>query len=142
MFSTVPLSSAPGLDRPVLELMHADPIAVPAAMPLDRAVRLMTERHVHAVLVTDDNGVPLGWITARGMLHNYPRDWAGATAGDAITERVESVTPRSTARDALRAMLAVGGSHILVKSADGATVGVVSDYDLLTVMAHGAPGKA
>lgn len=139
-FSTVPLNSAPGLDRPVVDIMHAGHIAVSARLPLAEAARTMATRRVHAVLVVDDHGAPLGWVTARGMLHNLPRDWAGATAGEAISEKLASVRPTSTLRETLGAFLATGASHVLVRSPDdGLVLGVVADSDLLVLLTGDGP---
>lgn len=134
-FSTVPLNSAAGLDRPVVDVMHAGHVIVPARLPLAEAARTMAARHVHAVLVEDDHGAPLGWVTTRGMLHNLPRDWAGATAGEAISEKLASVPPTASVHQALEAFLASGASHVLVRSAeDDMVLGVVADSDLLVLL--------
>ena len=139
-FSTVPLNSAPGLDRPVVDVMHTGHISVAARMPLADAARTMAARRVHAVLVLADDGAPVGWVTARGMLHNLPRDWADATVGDAISEKLAGVSPTSTVRDALGAFLATGASHVLVRSPDdGSVLGVIADSDLLGLLAGDGP---
>ena len=139
-FSTVPLNSAPGLDRSVVDVMHAGHITVAARLPLAEAARTMAAGRVHAVLVLDDQGAPLGWVTTRGMLHNLPRDWAGATVGDAISEKLASVSPAATVRETLEAFLATGASHVLVRSPDdGSVLGVIADSDLLVLLAGDGP---
>lgn len=140
MFTTVPLKAAPGLDRPVLDVMHAGHVTIPARMPLAAAAGLMVTRRVHALLVCDDRGAPLGWVTTHGMLHNLPRDWSVATAGDAISEPLVDVAPDATVRQALDAFLASGASHILVRRPGEALVcGVVAESDLLALLAAPAP---
>lgn len=135
-FSTSPLTSALGLDRPVLEVMHVGVVSVPAHLPLAAAARAMAEHRVHAVLVVDDTGGPLGWVTSRGMLHNLPRDWGNARAGDAISETLISVAPTDHVARALEAFLASGASHILVRTPNtGRILGVVAESDLLVVLA-------
>lgn len=92
----------------------------------------MSEHRVHAVLVVDDAQMPLGWVTSRGMLHNTPRDWRGATAEDAITEPVDLVRPSDTVRQALDAFLASGASHVVVADSRGGPLrGVLAESDLL-----------
>jgi CBS domain-containing protein len=139
-FSTAPLTGAPGLDRPVSDLMHAGHVSVPASLPLAAAARTMAAHHIHAVLVCDERGAPLGWVTARGMLHNLPREWLGATAGDAISEELITVAPTATIREALEAFLASRASHVLVCSpGDGSVLGVIAESDLLVLLAGDSP---
>jgi CBS domain-containing protein len=136
MYTTVPLKAAPGLDRPVLDVMHAGHVTIPGRLPLAEAARLMGARRVHALLVCDDRGAPLGWVTAHGMLHNLPRDWDGASVREAITEKLVDVAPEATVRDALDAFLASGASHILVRRpGDDLVCGVVAESDLLELLA-------
>ena len=140
-FSTVPLNSAPGLDRPAADVMHAGHVTVPGRLPLTEAARTLAARHVHAVLVCDDHGAPLGWVTTRGMLHNLPRDWEGATAREAISEQLATVAPTATVRDVLQAFLASGASHVLVRADDDPMVlGVIAESDLLVLLAGDRPG--
>ncbi len=135
-YSTVPLNSAHGLDRPVQKLMHHGYVTIPAGLPLAVAARTMAARHVHAVLVCDVDGAALGWVTTRGMLHNLPRDWDCATAGEGISESVVSVPPTASVRDALQAFLASGASHILVRDrGDSPLLGVLAESDLLAALA-------
>lgn len=137
-YSTVPLLSAPGLSRSVRDITHTGHVTVPGHLPLAAAARTMVTRRIHAVLVCDEQGEPLGWVTTRGLLHNLPRDWEGATAKDAISEPLCAVSSTATAREALDAFLAAGASHVLVR--DGQQiVGVIADSDLLALLADAAP---
>lgn len=69
-------------------------------------------------------------------IHNAPRDWATATARDAISEQLAWVSSGATVGAALEALLAVEASHVLVREGDGGPVlGVISDFDLLAVLA-------
>jgi signal-transduction protein with cAMP-binding, CBS, and nucleotidyltransferase domain len=138
MFTTVPFKSAPGLDRPVTDVMHHGLIALPATATLADVASMMRDNKVHAVLVTGTDGGPLGWVTSRGILHNHGRDWTGAvSAADAITEPAASVAPTATLADAMTVFVATGASHILVGAAAGQPpVGVLADSDLVAVMAQ------
>ncbi len=142
MFTTVPLNAAAGLDAPVIAVMHADPVRIAGSLPLGAAALTMVARRIHAILVCDDHNAPLGWMTARGMLHNAPRDWNGATARDAISEPLASVPPEATVHAALEALLAAGASHVLVRAEERGTVlGVVSDFDLLALLTASESGE-
>jgi CBS-domain-containing membrane protein len=131
-YSTVPLSSTTDLGPPASRVMHDGVITALASAPLADLANTMSVRRVHAVLVCDPAGVPEGWVTTRGMLHNLPRDWVGASAADAITEPVISVPPAADMHAVLQAFLASGASHILVRAADDEPVlGVIAESDLL-----------
>lgn len=143
MFTTVPLNAAADLETSVIDLMHADPVRVDGTVPFAEAARLMVVHRVHAILVCDPNGAPLGWMTTRGMVHNAPRDWASASAREAISEPSITVGAEATGRQALEAMLAAGASHILVCDGPRAGVlGVISELDLLGVLTtHITPSR-
>jgi signal-transduction protein with cAMP-binding, CBS, and nucleotidyltransferase domain len=138
MFTTVPFKSAPGLDRPVTDVMHHGLIALPATATLADVATTMRDGKVHAVLVTGTDGGPLGWVTSRGILHNHGRDWTGdVSAADAITEPAASVAPTATLADAMTVFVATGASHILVGAVAGQPpVGVLADSDLVAFMAE------
>lgn len=140
MFTTVPLRSlTTALEAPVTSVMHTESVRVPGSASLALAAQTMLVHRVHAVLVCGVDDEPLGWVTTRGLLHNTPRNWDGATARDAICESVASVRPKQSVGEALDALMATNGSHVLVRSADGTVRGVVSDFDLLDLMASAQP---
>lgn len=140
-YSTVPLASAQGLGRRVADLMHPGVFSVPAGLPLAATARAMADRRVHALLVFDEHGEPVGWVTTHGLLHNLPRDWETATAGDAVSDPVTRIGPDAEAGDAIQLLLAHGVSHALVCAEHGGPVlGVLADFDLLAAMAPGATG--
>jgi predicted transcriptional regulator len=148
MFTTVPLQAAGGLDLPVREVMHADPVRIDGRASIGAAAERMLTRRVHAILVCDEHDTPIGWMTTGGILHNAARDWDQATARDAITESLVTVKHDATVATALEALLAAGVSHLLVRaptpvlaSDPTPVLGVVSDFDLLTVLAAGRPGS-
>ena len=57
MFTSVPVSSLPALDRPVTDIMHAGCLAIPGTAPLALAARAMEQHRVHAVLVQGGDGL-------------------------------------------------------------------------------------
>ena len=138
MLTTVPFTSAPGLDRHVGEIMHHGFIAVPATATLADVAAAMRDNKVHAILITGTDATPLGWVTSRGILHNHARDWTIATsAAAAITEPAASVAATAKLADALTVFVATGASHILVEAATvDAPIGVIADSDLVAHMAQ------
>jgi signal-transduction protein with cAMP-binding, CBS, and nucleotidyltransferase domain len=101
-------------------------------------VAAVRDGKVHAVLITGTDGGPLGWVTSRGILHNYGRDRTVAvSAADAITQPAASVAPTATLADAMTVFVATGASHILVGAAAGQPpVGVLAASDLVAFMAQ------
>ena len=96
------------------------------------AAAVIAQQRVHAVLVVGaDNGTPLGWITARGLLGWLGRDRSLAPARDAITEQVTAVDPQERVRVALYALSTAGTTHLLVRrKPHKLPLGVISDFDL------------
>ena len=54
------------------DLMTPDPACVAVDAPVADIARLMTERRIHRVLVTDRVGIPLGIVTSLDLLEVFP----------------------------------------------------------------------
>jgi CBS domain-containing protein len=130
-----PAASGDHLDTAVREFMTPGVLSIAEDASLRHVYRAMVAHSVHAVLVVGRNeGRPLGWVTARGLLSWVGRDQSLATAREAITERAETIEPSATARDALSALSQAGTSHLLVsRHGGGAPEGVVSELDLIAL---------
>ena len=84
------------------------------------------------LVVGRQEGRPLGWVTARGLLGWAESDATIAPARDAITERPETIEPSASAREALIALSQPNVTHLLVcRRADHSPEGVVSELDLV-----------
>jgi CBS domain-containing protein len=137
MFTTVPMKSAPALDTPVAEVMHPGLVTLPATATLADAAVAMRDEGVHAVLVEDAAGTPLGWVTSRGVLHNHARNWTVADSlSAAVTEPAVVVAVTATLADAIDAFVGSGASHILVTAGGGAVAGVIAESDLVAFLAR------
>jgi CBS domain-containing protein len=120
------------LERPVCEFMTPGCTVISEAATVADAAKVLAEQRVHAVLVLGaDNGTPLGWITARGLLGWLGRDRSLAPARDAITEQVTAVDPQERVRTAHYALSLSGTTHLLVRrKPHKLPLGVVTDFDL------------
>jgi len=120
------------LERPVCEFMTPGCTVISEAATVADAAKVIHEQRVHAVLVLGaDNGTPLGWITARGLLGWLGRDRSLAPARDAITEQVTAVDPQEIVRTALYALSMSGTTHLLVRrKPHKLPIGVLTDFDL------------
>jgi CBS domain-containing protein len=57
----------------VRHLMSRPPVAVHLATTVEHAARLMLERHIHRLVVVDDDDAPIGVVTTSDLL----RIWLG-----------------------------------------------------------------
>ena len=124
------------LERPVSEFMTPGCTVISEAASVADAAKVIAEQRVHAVLVLGaDNGTPLGWITARGLLGWLGRDRSLAPARDAITEQVTAVDPQERVRIALYALSTAGTTHLLVRrKPHKLPLGVLTDFDLAAAL--------
>jgi CBS domain-containing protein len=53
--------------------MTEDPITVSRETPLPEIARVMSEKRIHRVIVTDGENFPLGIITSLDVLGAFPR---------------------------------------------------------------------
>jgi CBS domain-containing protein len=119
-------------DREARDVMTPGVVTIAEDASLDQVTRALGAHHVHAILVIGiEDGMPLGWVTARGLLPWLNRDRALATAKDAICEEVKAVAPSADVRAALDALSLPNTSRLLVqRGPDAVPEGVITDYDL------------
>lgn len=120
------------LERAVCDFMTPGCTVISEAATVADAAKVIAEQRVHAVLVVGaDNGTPLGWVTARGLLGWLGRDGSLAAARDAITEQVTAVDPQERVRVALYALSLAGTTRLLVRrKPHKLPLGVITDFDL------------
>jgi signal-transduction protein with cAMP-binding, CBS, and nucleotidyltransferase domain len=122
------------LDEAVRDIMRPGLLSLAEDASLKDAARAMTSHGVHAVLIVgSQTGLPLGWITSRGLLAWLDSDWL-MPCSRAITEPPTYVTPSASAGDAVTKLSQPGVTHLLVARVAGhAPEGVVSDLDLVAL---------
>jgi CBS domain-containing protein len=128
-----PLGAPVPLAREVREVMTPGAVTIVEDASVKQARRAMRAHAVHAVLVVGrDQGRPLGWVTARGLLSWVDRDESLAHARDAITEPPTPIEPSASVHEAIRKILQPGVTHLLVqRHPDRPPEGVVGERDLL-----------
>jgi CBS domain-containing protein len=117
------------------------PVTVPVHEPLSQVARLMHDRHVGTVIVTQrplDRVVPTGIITDRDVLRAQVERHADLAMLDA--ERVMTRDPlvldeRLPLQEGIRRMRARGVRRAPVVDASGALVGIVSSDDIVAAIA-------
>ncbi len=108
------------------------PVTVEESADLGRAIRMMTDRKVGAVLVTNASGGLAGILTERDFLMKVSGDFGfeALPVRDFMTANPESVTTSDKLAFVLGKMDAGGYRHLPVVE-DGKPVGVISVRDIL-----------
>ncbi len=111
--------------------------SLPPSATVRDAVRVMTERHIGAVLVAVD-GRLLGIFTERDVLARVVAaglDPDHTVLGEVMTANPDTIGPNDTALEALRQMSGRGYRHLPVIDSDR-LVGIVSIRDLYAAVNH------
>lgn len=136
------------MSKQVRELMHPGLITCRPETPLGEVASLLTHQHIHALIVADRDGRPLGLISDFDLL---AAEWLSAdpasleamrrmTAGELMTTPVATIDAAAQASQAARRMVEEGISRLLVN--DGQKpVGVLSVSDLVAHMAGMRPAS-
>jgi CBS domain-containing protein len=107
-------------------------ITVAEDATLHHARRALSGHAVDALLVVGRiNGMPLGWITATGLLDHLDDDPWSTRAVDLVTEQPNVIHPSEPLRHAASMLAAPGVSHLLVAHGSRSFAGCVTARDLL-----------
>jgi CBS domain-containing protein len=122
------------LEREVREVMTPGVVTISGDASLHRVHQALAAHGVNAVLVVErKGGRPLGWITAQRLLRIAAADTHLQTAGQAVSEPVQVISPSASVAEAVELLLADGVSHLLVAhGADCMPEGVVSAFDIVS----------
>ena len=127
----------------VQEIMHPGLLACSPDTPLGQVATLLTQQRVHALIVTDHTGVPLGLISDFDLLAG---EWLSVdteslaamkklTAGELMTSPIDTVEAGVSLRDAARTMIEKQVHRLMVTEQD-VPVGVISISDFISSMAR------
>ena len=148
----------------VSEIMDAAPATVGPDTPVDEVVALLREHELPGLPVVDGEGRALGIITERdlvlpdedGDLHlpHYIQLFGGTVfleplgrfekrlrkafaskASDMMTEKLDTVSPDTSVREAARLIHESGHNRLPVLDDDGRLAGVVTRVDVLGALA-------
>jgi len=119
-------------DRQASDIVsHQNPLILSPTATVMQACQRMRDRRVGAVLVTEGDRRLVGIFTGRdavGRVLAEGKNAATTTLADVMTRNPDTVPPRQTAIEALRAMQDGGYRHLPVVDA-GKVVGVISRGD-------------
>ncbi len=108
-----------------------EPATLPVTASVQTACRVMRNRRVGAIVVTESDGRLAGLFTGRdavGRVLAEALDPRTTTLGEVMTVQPDTLTPRERAIDALRMMEDGGYRHLPIMD-DNKIVGIVSHGD-------------
>lgn len=126
-------------DVKVSALMSDEIITCAADMQLASVAAILARRRVHAVFVIDGAGQLTGVVSDFDLLggewmaddEDSLRTMQRMTAGELMTAPIETISVDNSAAEAAERMRALRVSRLLVTSAQGTPVGVISVSDLI-----------
>jgi CBS domain-containing protein len=120
------------LEREVGEFMTPGCVVISDAASVADASTALLAHRVDAVLVVGARtGLPLGWVTAGGLMGWLGSGREQSPAGEAITEPVRAIPPHECVGVALYALSLSRGGRLLVRSKpDQTPEGVLTEFDL------------
>ncbi len=130
----------------VKDLMHPGVITCQADMTLGRVAEVLIEQHLHALVVADRDGRPLGILSDFDLM---AAEWLSTdsksleamrtmTAGELMTSPVDTVEASLPACDAAEKMRAGGMSRLIVMER-GKPAGIISTSDIVAGMMRARP---
>jgi CBS domain-containing protein len=125
----------------VRDLMHKGLITCPPDIPLGQVAARMAEHHVHALVVTDPTGKPVGLISDFDLLTG---EWLSTdeenlasmkrlTAGKLMTSPIDTIEADAPWQESARIMLEKQ-DHRLVVTEHGEAVGIISITDIVAAI--------
>ena len=110
---------------------NQDPVMLPPNATVKEACRVMRDRRVGAVLITDGDRRLVGIFTGRDAVHRVLAEGKSAvrtTLGDVMTANPKTMPSDKLAIEALRLMEDCRCRHLPIVD-DGKVVGIVSRFD-------------
>ena len=117
----------------VTSVMTANPCCCKADTPLQDVARMMIDNDCGMIPVVDEAGKPVGAVTDRDIATRVVacgKDAASATAKDAMTSPVKTVSTDTSLHDATCVMEAEKIRRVIVVDAEGKLAGVAAIADL------------
>jgi CBS domain-containing protein len=136
------------MTRSVRDLMHPGLITCTMDTPLGQAAMLLVRHRVHAVVVNDRDGRPVGLLSdfdllAGEWLSKDPESLEAMrrmTAGDLMSTPLNTIEGEASASEAAERMRREGFHRLIVRD-QGRPVGVLSISDLVAHLATGEPAR-
>jgi CBS domain-containing protein len=115
--------------RTVEEIMNRELLAVAPETPAQAIFEVLRTFAIGAVPVVDDEGRPLGLVTAGDLL-----DAVGGTARDRMSQPANCIEGSTTIEEAARHIGLADVHHLVVVDCAGVAVGMLSVLDVMRAM--------
>lgn len=115
----------------VEQVMLKTPISITPGKSLTEAIRLMRDKRVDTLLVTDDAGILKGYIDIESIDYNHK---TATSVGDIMNQNAFFVRKDSLLRDTVRRILKRGLKYVPVVDDLGHLVGIVTRASLVDVV--------
>lgn len=116
---------------PVKEVMLKTPIAITPEKSLQEAIRLMREKRIDTLLVTDNSNVLKGYIDVESIDRNRGKV---TSVGDILNKDVFYVKETALLRDTLQRILKRGLKYVPVVDAENHLVGILTRASLVDIV--------
>jgi osmoprotectant transport system ATP-binding protein len=116
---------------PVKEVMLKTPIAITPEKSLQEAIRLMREKRVDTLLVTDDSNALKGFIDVESIDRNRGK---ATSVGDILNKDVFYVKETALLRDTLQRILKRGLKYVPVVDENKRLVGILTRASLVDIV--------
>ena len=139
---------------PLAAIMCKDLVCARANLAIETVIHLMVKNHLGCIPVVDDHRRPLGVITKFDIVEQVdaflqsandgcplPIDLVARTADEVMMPLALTLHAEATIADAAEMMMCEDLHHVLVVSAAGTLLGVVSSKDIVSWLA-GIPDDA
>jgi CBS domain-containing protein len=122
----------------VRDIMREVPITVRDNEPLINVLRIMRDKNIGSMIITDEGGKVLGVFTERDLVRLVANneDVSSFTIGDVMTRPVIAVEADASLIKAVHIMAKHGIRHLPVIDSNGKVVGIISIRDAAITLAR------
>lgn len=116
------------------DVMVPNPIQVKASITVFDAIKTMEKHNIASLIVTDENEIVLGVVTAKDLIIRVfakGLDPKATRIMDIVSRPVTVVEPDTLLKDVINLMIGTGHGHIPVINRSGKAVGIVTIDDIL-----------
>ncbi len=120
------------------DLMSKPIISVEADTPLNEAAKLLVQKEINRLLVTD-KGKPVGIISSSDFVAGIAGEEKArrATVADVMSDAILVCRDQTPVKSAARTMTQAGWRSVLVVDSRGKPLGVLSELDLVPLIRNG-----
>jgi CBS domain-containing protein len=122
-------------ERTVRDIYHKGVIFCKPDAPLQEVVQVMADTDIHAIIVAEGEGSrPLGVVSHTDAIARYAEDLTQIRASEVMTPHVITIAENAPVSEAATKMLESDIHRLLVVSAEGDPLGVLSTTDIIRDM--------